>query len=86
MGAKAYALQYICSMQINTDRNRLNPDWAAKSVHLFLGIYPSIYGMYVRAYTIRPYRVTINFYRERILPMRIAGHMWWRMQYTHTGL
>ena len=49
-GTKAYATQYICSMQINTDRNRLNPNWVAKSVHLFLGIYLFIYGIHARAY------------------------------------
>ena len=49
-------------MQINTDRNRLNPDWTAALVHQFLGIYPFIYGIYAGAYAIRPYRVTTNFY------------------------
>lgn len=62
-GKGAYNTQYIRSMQINTDRNRLNPDWVAKSVHLFLGIYPFIYRLHMGAYAIRPYRVMINFYR-----------------------
>ena len=32
-----------------------------------------------------PYRVMTNFYRERILPMQMAGCMQGRMQYAPTG-
>ena len=49
-------------MQINTDRNRLNPDWTAVSVRLFLWIYPFIYRVYIGAYVIRPYRAMNKFY------------------------
>lgn len=45
------------------DRNRLNPDWAAASVHLFLRIHSFIYGVYTEAYAIRSYWVMTNFYR-----------------------
>ena len=41
-------------MQINTDRNRLNPDWVAASVHLSFGIYPFIYRVYAGAYAFVP--------------------------------
>ena len=37
-------------MQINIHGNRLNSDWTAVSVRLFLGIYPSIYGVHAGAY------------------------------------
>ena len=35
---------------------------------------------------LRLYRVMTNFYRLRILPMRMAGHMRGRMQYAPTWL
>ena len=38
------------------------------------------------AYAIRSYLGVTNFYRERILPMRMSGHMRGRMQYAPTGL
>ena len=56
-------------MQINTDRNRLNIDWVAASVHPFLRIYLFIYGIYTGAYAFAP----LPGY-DQLLPIKNTTH------------
>ena len=77
-GIKAYAPQYIRSIRINIHGDRLNPDWAATSVHLFLWIYPFIYGVHTVAYSIRPYRMQNRCPKKGMI---IASAAWLRFRF-----
>ena len=57
-------------MQINTDRNRLSRDWVAKSVRLFLGIYPFTYRVHAGAYA---FASLLGY--DQPLPIRNTTHV-----------